>query len=346
MNEHIIVLLLAGLASFLVTFFLTPIYIRFIKAVGIVGVDVHKKNKAKIAELGGLCVVSGFLAGLFLYITIQTFVYNTITKPNLIDILAVISTILIVTFIGFLDCLTSLMKLREGKSKLEKFKRVGLRKVISFLLPFPAAVPLIAVKAGVDVMSVPLFGDVSFGLIYPLLLVPIAIVGASNATNMLAGFNGMESGMGFVVFITLGIFSLAKGRFLAAMLSFTFAFALLAFLKYNRYPAKIFPGDLNYVIGAMIACVAIVGNIEKFAIICFLPWFVEFFLKLRSKFKAENFGILQADGTLKTPYKKSYSLTHVVMKLGKFKEWQISGIMILLEIVVCALALTFSLGLL
>lgn len=343
MNNHIFVLLLAAMTSFLVTFILTPIYIRFLKAIGIVGIDVHKRKKEKIAELGGLCVVSGFLAGIFLYITIQTFVYaNTI---GLIDILAVISTILIITIIGFLDCLTCLMKKREGKNKLERFKRVGLRQYVSFLLPFPAAIPLIAVNAGVTSMSVPLLGTVSFGLLYPLILIPIAIVAASNATNLLGGFNGMEAGMGLVVFISLGIFSLINARFTAALLSFTFAFSLLSFLRYNRYPAKIFPGDLNYVIGAMIASIAIVGNIEKFAIFCFLPWIIEFILKIRSKFKAENFGILQKDGTLQAPYKKIYSLTHVVMKFGRFKEWQVSGIMIFVQIVVCMLALVINLGL-
>ncbi len=313
-----------------------PISIRFARAIGVVGRDIHKKGNPEVAEFGGLCVVPGFLAGIFVYITIKTFFYsNTV---GLIEILAVISTILIITIMGILDTLTSLMKRREGKNKLEKFKRVGIRQIISFLLPFPAAIPLVAVNAGMTTMGIPFIGDVNFGILYPLLLIPIGIVGASNATNMLGGLNGSEAGMGFVALLSLGIFSLLRGNTIAALISLTFSVALLAFLKYNWYPSKVFPGDLTYVIGAVIASVAIVGNMEKFALYIFAPWIIEFFLKLRSRFKAESFGILQDDGVLKAPYKKVYSLTHIFMKIGRFKEQQISLFLILTEVLVCLIS--------
>lgn len=329
-------LILSIMTSFFTVFLITPVSIRFAKAIGVIGRDAHKKGNLEVAEFGGLCVVPGFLAGIFMYITIKTFLYSNTT--GLIDILAVISTTLIITIIGMLDTLTSLMKRREGNNKLEKFKRVGIRQIISFLLPFPAAIPLVAVKAGVMTMGVPFIGDINFGLLYPLFFIPIAIVGASNATNMLAGLNGLEAGMGFVALASLGIFALLRGNIVASSLALTFGFALLAFLKYNKYPSRVFPGDLTYIIGAVIASVAIVGNMEKFALFIFTPWFLEFFLKLRSRFKAESFGILQEDGTLKAPYKKVYSLTHLVMKTGRFKEWEISLILVLAEVIISVLA--------
>ena len=114
---------------------------------------------------------------------------------------------------------------------------------------------------------------------------------------------------------------------------------MLAFLIFNWYPAKIMPGDsLVYAIGATVAVVAIIGNIERFAIICFIPWLIELILKLRSGMKAENFGLLQADGTLKAPYKKSYSLTHFIMKKGKFTERQIVLLLLGIEILFVFLA--------
>jgi len=118
----------------------------------------------------------------------------------------------------------------------------------------------------------------------------------------------------------------------------TFAFALLAFLRYNWYPAKVFPGDLNYTIGAVCVCVAVIGNMERFAILCFLPWVVEAILKAFSGFEAENFGVLQEDGTLEPRKKGVYSLTHVVMRAGRFKEYQVSAILILVETLVCGIS--------
>ena len=326
-------IIISSIIAFLGTYFATPYFIRILKLEGIVGYDLMKKGKPRIPEMGAPPVLFGFLGGLFTYIGAQTFLIGSLSQKQLLHLMAAITTLIIITFIGVLDELTCLIK---GKKQGLFLKRKGLSKLAQFLLPFPAAIPLMAVSAGVSKMSVPFFGVVDFGMIYPLVLVPIAIVGASNATNMLAGFNGLEAGLGFVLSMFLGLYAYLHGSFGAALIGFTFAASLLAFLRYNWYPAKIFPGGLNYVIGCVIAIMAIVGNMEKFAFLCFLPWFVELFLKIRSGFKAENFGVLQKDGTLKAPYKKVYSLTHIVMKLGRFKEWQVSLILIVSVAIWCA----------
>ena len=55
--------------------------------------------------------------------------------------------------------------------------------------------------------------------------------------------------------------------------------ALFGFYMYNRYPAKVFPGDsITWAIGALIAGMAILGNFEKIAIFIFIPYYVGIFL--------------------------------------------------------------------
>ena len=122
------------------------------------------------------------------------------------------------------------------------------------------------------------------------------------------------------------------------MIALCFAFALLAFIKYNWYPAKVFPGDLNYTIGAVYTSVTVIGNMEKFAILCFIPYIVEAFLKALSKFEAESYGLLQNDGTVKPRGNKIRSLTHLAMRLGNFTEAQVTTILIAFEILVCAIS--------
>ncbi len=153
---------------------------------------------------------------------------------------------------------------------------------------------------------------------------------------MLAGMNGLEAGLGIVLLSSLGIFSYLSGSLIASSIAFIFVASLVAFIFYNWYPARIFPGDsLTYTIGAVAAVVAIVGNIEKFAVLIFIPWFIELALKLRSGFSAENFGEIQKDGALKCKTDKNYSLLHVVMHAGRFKEWQVVSILISFEVLVC-----------
>lgn len=333
-------IILSVIFAFVVTYILVPKLKVFLEDAGLVGIDVQKKEKPKIAEMGGPAVIFGAIAGLFLFIWINIFLYGQ--NINLINLLAAITTFLIAGFVGMFDDLGTLIKKREGVG-LETFKRIGLKQWQKPLLTVAAAIPLMAVMAGVSKVSVPLIGTVDFGILYPLILIPIGVVGASNALNMLAGLNGLEAGSGAVLMAFLGLFCYINGRIEAAVLAFVTLASLIAFLRFNWYPAKIFPGDsFTYSLGAIVASIAIIGNIEKFALLIFAPWFVELILKARSKFKAQSFGILQEDGTLKAPYDKIYSITHFVMKLGKFKEWQISTIVIFLIAIWCSLIFVIS----
>ncbi len=332
----IVTMLIALMLSFAATYIIVPHFIRFLKSAGIVGIDVHKRNNSKIAEMGGPPVLIGFLVGVFFYIAAETLFYGNL--PNMIGLFAAIATALMIIIIGVFDDLGALVKRIN-------FKRVGIKRIYKVLLPLFAAVPLVAIFAGVSVINIPFIGTVDLGLLYPLLLIPIILMAMSNAFNMIAGMNGLEAGMGIVYLTGLGIFTYIIGKESVALIALSAAFALFAFLKYNWYPAKILAGDsLVYFIGAVAATVIILGNIEKFALIAFTPWIIELILKLRVRLNAENFGVLQKDGTLKSPYKKIYSLTSLFMHLGKFKERQIVAMIISLEIFFVGLAFLFSLG--
>jgi len=87
---------------------------------------------------------------------------------------------------------------------------------------------------------------------------------------------------------------------------------------FNKYPAKIFPGDaLTYSVGALIATIAILGNIEKIAVFFFIPYIIEVFLKARGKLVKESFAKVNPDGSLEMPYNKIYGLEHLAIYLLK-----------------------------
>lgn len=331
-------LIICMLISFLTTYFITPATMKYLKLAGVVGIDHHKRNKPVLPSSGGLCVASGVLAGLLTYIGLNTFLYHSFSTT--IYFLAAISTILIVMLVGLIDDLN--VKLRKKMIKGWK-ERVGIPQWVKPLLTLPAAVPLMVIAAGNTTMSIPFFGSVNFGILYPLILVPIGVVGASNVVNLLGGFNGSEAGMGLVYTLSLGIYGLLHQSLGSVVLLFTFS-SLLGFIKYNWYPAKILPGDsLTYLLGSIVATSVIIGNMEKAGVIVLIPFIIEFFLKLRSKFKASCLGKLEKDGKLKAPYgKKVYSLTHLIMCLGKFSEKEITYILILMEVVVCAFLFLYS----
>jgi UDP-N-acetylglucosamine--dolichyl-phosphate N-acetylglucosaminephosphotransferase len=323
------ILLISVLIAFIVTLFITPYFTRFLYVAGIVGLDLHKKEKPKLASSGGICVAFGVLAGLLSYIGLRTFLSGS--EGDLKPLLAVTSSVLIVMFVGLLDDLN--VKSRRVKTKEGSDIRVGFPQWLKPLLTLPAAVPLMAISAGVTHMSIPFVGHVDFGILYPLVLVPLGMVGASNVVNMLAGFNGLEAGMGIAYFLGLGVFALVSERIGSVIFLVTLA-ALVGFIKFNWYPAKILPGDsLTYLLGSMVAAGVIVGNTERSGILVMLPFIIEFFLKLRSKFNASCLGKLRKDGKLDPPYgKKVYSWTHILMNLRPMTEKQVTILLILIQI--------------
>jgi UDP-N-acetylglucosamine--dolichyl-phosphate N-acetylglucosaminephosphotransferase len=184
-----------------------------------------------------------------------------------------------------------------------------------------AAVPLMVINAGKHTMSIPFLGVVDFGLLYPLLLIPIGIVGATTTFNFLAGFNGLEAGQGVIILSALSLVAYLTGSSWLSLILLIMVVALLAFLIYNFYPAKVFPGDtLTYSIGGLIAISAILGNFEKIAVFFFIPYILEVILKSRGKLVKQSFGKINKDGSLDLLYPKIYGITHLAIfslkKLG------------------------------
>ena len=187
---------------------------------------------------------------------------------------------------------------------------------------FLASIPLIVINAGKSEISIPLIGLLDIGIFYPLLAIPIGIIGAATTFNFLAGFNGLEAGQGIILLSALSLVSFFTGTFWLGIISLCMVFSLLAFLIYNFFPAKIFPGDsLTYTIGGLIAIISILGNFEKIAIFFFIPIILETILKARGRLQKQSFGKLSQNGTLDLKYDKIYSLTHLaIFILNKNKK--------------------------
>jgi len=177
-----------------------------------------------------------------------------------------------------------------------------------------AALPIMVINVGHSAMSFPLIGTIDFGILFPLIITPLAIVGAANGFNMLAGYNGLEAGQGIIIVFTMAYVSWTRSNGRLAVIGLCMVFALIGFYYYNRYPAKIFPGDtMTYSVGALIAIMAILGNTEKVALILFIPYFIEFMLKLRGGFHKESFAKVNDQGTLDLVYSKIYGLEHAAI---------------------------------
>ena len=289
----------ALVASFLASFWAVPVLIPRLRRAGIVGQDMHKADQPEIPEMGGLALVAGFGAGILLAIAMETF-WPNLLSADLTVLLAVLCTVLLTTMIGVLDDL------------------MGIRQWVKALLPLVAALPLVAVRAGVSTMRIPFIGQVDFGPFYALVLVPIGVTGAANAVNMLAGFNGLEAGMGLVAMGSLAVIAASLGATTSLVLLLAGIGGLLGVLYFNWYPAKVFVGDVGTLsIGAIIAAAVIVGNFETAGVIVIIPYAVDFLLKAMHGFPSKGWwGKLGKDGKLHCPDHGPVGLCQLIMKLA------------------------------
>jgi UDP-N-acetylglucosamine--dolichyl-phosphate N-acetylglucosaminephosphotransferase len=320
------------LISFLSALIFIPYWLRKSKEINYLWKDMNKfDNPKNVAGSGGLIVILSFVLSVLYYLFMRTFIFRA-ENGIITKIFVLLAVILIFAILGFIDDFLG-------------WEKGGLSIKFRIFLALFASIPLIVVNAGDSEMFIPFFGPINFGLLYPLLIVPIGVVGASTTYNLLAGFNGLEAGQGIIILTFLSFISFITGSSWLALVGLMMVASLTVFYFYNKYPAKIFPGDiLTYSVGGLIAIMAILGNFEKIAVFIFIPYILEVFLKLRGKLKKQSFASPNKDGSLEMPYDKIYGLTHLsLFVLKKFKrkvyEKDVTYLIFMLQIVICLIAL-------
>ena len=294
------ILLLTIFISFFVTFLVLPFWIKKCKEQNLVGKDIHKLDKREVAEAGGVTILLGFLIGILLYIAIKTFLFKD--TSSLIEIFSILCVVLIASIVGLMDDLLGWKK--------------GLSKKIRIGLMIFTAIPLMVINAGKSDML-----GIEFGLLYPLFLIPLGVIAVTTVFNFLAGYNGLEARQGILLLSALAVVTFFTGNSWLSLMAVCMVATLIAFLIFNSCPASVFPGDvMTYSVGALIASIVILGNVEKIAVFFFIPYIIEMILKVRGGLTKESFGKLNEDGSLEMPYKKIYGLEHLsILILKKIK---------------------------
>ncbi len=289
------------------TFVVIPWLIPRLKARNIVGTDLNKPGKPEIAEMGGIAVVVGFFAGVSVLVTL-----NGITNTDLLNVS--LSAALGAAFVGMMDDLFDLRQRHKA------------------FLPFVLALPFGA--AADPHVVIPHVGELQFGP-WMILVAAFAVTCAANAANMLEGFNGLGTGLGIIMSITLIALCAVHDRPDGIYLLVPLVGALTAFLWFNKYPAQIFPGDtMMLFVGATLAVAGILSNLQVQTTFIFLPLIAEFFLKTRGHFKAENYCSESGNGYLEY-HGRIESLTHIFMKHLKVTERELVAMIWGLEIAMC-----------
>jgi UDP-N-acetylglucosamine--dolichyl-phosphate N-acetylglucosaminephosphotransferase len=265
--------------SVLISAILTRILIPWILKAsldrGITTVDAHKKNTPIIAEAGGLAPLLAFIFTVLVIIfgwaylvELQVYPFSEVFKEQTFEpLLAGVLSVVIAGLIGFFD---------------DVFK---IRWRDKILLGFLPAIPLMALKVGNSSINLGFLGIIDFtfaGLnLYSLIIIPLAVNFAFNSFNMLAGFNGLETGNGVISLIGVLFISFLVNDPIVSLFTSALLGGFLVLLRYNWYPAKILVGDTGTLtLGTGIIVALIIGNMNRIAVGAFGLHFINFIMFL------------------------------------------------------------------
>lgn len=199
--------------SLLITIFFTPYLINFLIRIQIVDNPDNDRriNETAVPRMGGIIIY--FTA----ILSIMAF-YGDLNEVRYFVIAS-----LIVLGLGIIDDLINVVW--DKKFLFQSFAAIFL---IYFLSP--------------QFHSVIVFG---FNLLYPfdLLILFFFIVGTINSINLMDGLDGLVSGFSLLIVSVTSLIGYYYSDKLLLILSVSLMGSLIAFLKFNAYPARIFLGD-------------------------------------------------------------------------------------------------------
>ena len=141
----------------------------------------------------------------------------------------------------------------DDRSKLQVGTR-GIPARLKFPIQVLLAIP-VAWLATVQGASHQLFLPVTPWVIFPLAV--LAIVGTANAVNLTDGMDGLAGGLSLIAFASI-VLLLPGAPAGEKAVAITLCGALVAFLVFNRYPARLFMGDTgSLAIGFALAAMAV-----------------------------------------------------------------------------------------
>jgi len=204
-----------GVIAFLVSYILTPYIAHVGKKENMVDMPGHRKiHEEAIPNLGGIVIFFGFLLSLLFIIQIE----------GQFRILLISGVIILL--LGVVDDIANL-------SPKYKF----LIQMIPALIVIIYNSDLINSFIVSQLKSFDLLGY----LLYPILI--LWIVGVTNSINLIDGLDGLACGISLIALVTFLILGLSQNLEALSIISIALAGSMLAFLKFNFYPAKIFLGD-------------------------------------------------------------------------------------------------------
>lgn len=268
---------LVFLFPFFIILVTTPYLSRKLTRRGLVVKDYYKKGNKKVPTGGGIAIM---LAVLF-SISINSLFYK-FDSTNYV----ILNVIMLFGLFGILDDM------------------INIGRPAKLVLMYYCSYPLMQYVINSSVLF-PYFGHVDMGIFYSQLIVPTFVLVTANLVNMHSGFNGMSSGLSLIVLFSLIIKSFMTGSLDNVVAIIAITGATLGFHLFERYPSRIFWGNIgSLTVGASIGVFIVMEGFIISGFVMLLPHTINFLMYVYwriKKYPQVKFGKIREDGTIEAP---------------------------------------------
>lgn len=243
MNTFVIIL--TAVLAFAITAILGIWFVPFLhkvkygQPINDIGPTWHK-NKQGTPTMGGIL----FIIGILVAVTVGYIVYNFQSENILVhtyemNVIRLFSGLVMALAFGFMGFIDDYIKVvRKRNLGLTALQKIILQTLIS-----GAYLATLYVKGDTSTIIVlPFFGQLNLGVLYyPVMM--LFIIFMVNAVNLTDGIDGLAASVTFVVsacfMLIAGMLAFNEMNILATAV----AGAMIGYLVWNFYPAKVFMGD-------------------------------------------------------------------------------------------------------
>lgn len=255
---------------------LTALVRRLALRRGLVDVPGEERRVHRVAvpRLGGLAMFGAFAVGVLL-----TFVFNIREGKSGNESFESSRVLLMLAGAGIITVVMAIDDIRDLRPVTRLFWQIGAALLVivpSLVWPggpnFSAATGTMELPgtqhydqgAGVLALTVqsPFGGAIELPLVVAVLFTVVWLVGMTNTINWIDGLDGLAAGVSVVACgVLFWITGPVLGQWTLAYLPLILGAAILGFLPFNIYPARIFMGDSGAMfLGFTLAVISIIGG--------------------------------------------------------------------------------------
>jgi UDP-GlcNAc:undecaprenyl-phosphate/decaprenyl-phosphate GlcNAc-1-phosphate transferase len=230
-----VLIILAFITSFALTFVAIPSIIHLAQSKNLMDEPGERRSHTvRTPSLGGIAIFSGILFSVIMWTPFNHFG----------DLQYILCSFIIIFLIG----------VRDDIIAISPYKKLAGEFLAAVILVFKANIKLTSLYG--------IFGIYNLPVPVSIILSLFTIIVIINAFNLIDGINGLAGSVALLICLTLGTWFFLINRLEIAMVAFSTSGAIVAFLKYNITPAKIFMGDTGALLLGLVCCILTILFIE------------------------------------------------------------------------------------